>query len=61
MATGQSHDVVQFSKTEFDSFASVLAHASQLGQDVVISSGTEALTLKNTKLAALDSHDFHFA
>ena len=60
-AVGRRHDVVEFSKSEFDSFASVLSHASQVGQDVVISAGTDTLTLKNTKLGALDSHDFHFA
>ena len=60
-AIGRRHDVVEFSKTEFDSLASVLSHASQVGQDVVISAGSDTLTLKNTKLGALDSHDFHFA
>jgi hypothetical protein len=62
IAGGRGHDVVQFSKSVFDSFASVLAHATQVGQDVVISSGVnDSLTLKNTKLGALNSHDFHFA
>ena len=56
-----AHDTIQFSKTVFDSFASVLSHASQVGQDVVISTGSDTLTLKNTKLSALNSHDFHFA
>jgi Bacterial Ig-like domain/Bacterial Ig domain len=61
-ATGRSHDVVQFSKSVFDSFADVLAHATQSGQNVVIADGTgDSLTLKNVKLAALDKHDFHFA
>jgi hypothetical protein len=60
-AFGRGHDVVEFSKSDFDSFASVLSHASQVGRDVVISTGSDALTLKNTKLGALDSHDFHFA
>jgi hypothetical protein len=61
-ATGRSHDVVQFSKNVFDSFADVLAHATQSGQNVVIADGTgDSLTLKNVKLAALDKHDFHFA
>ncbi|HMM88329.1 Ig-like domain-containing protein [Bradyrhizobium sp.] len=60
-AVGRRHDVVEFSKSEFDSFASVLSHASQVGQDVVISAGSDSLTLKNTKLSTLDSHDFHFA
>jgi hypothetical protein len=60
-AIGRIHDVVQFSKSVFDNFASVLDHASQVGRDVVITAGTDTLTLKNTKVNALDSHDFHFA
>ena len=61
-ASGRSHDVVQFSKSVFDSFASVLAHATQVGQDVVISAdASDSVTLKNTKLSSLDSHDFHFS
>src|SRR5262249_46663544 len=59
-ATGSGHDTVQFSKSVFDSFASVLSHASQVGQDVVISSGSETLKILNTKLSALNSQDFHF-
>lgn len=60
-ASGSGHDTVQFSKSVFDSFASVLSHASQVGQDVVIASGNETLKLLNTKLSALNSQDFHFA
>jgi Ca2+-binding RTX toxin-like protein len=60
-ASGNGHDTIQFSKTVFDSFASVLSHASQAGQDVVISTGSDTLTLKNTQLGTLNSHDFHFA
>jgi hypothetical protein len=61
-ARGQTHDVIQFSKSVFDNFASVLAHATQAGQDVVISAdASDSVTLKNTKLSALNSHDFHFA
>lgn len=60
-ATGWHHDTIQFSSSVFDSFASVLAHASQVGQDVVIAQGADTLTLKNVKLSSLDSHDFHFA
>jgi len=61
VACGRGHDTIQFSKTVFDSFASVLSQASQVGHDVVISAGDDTLTLKNTKLQALNSHDFHFA
>jgi Ca2+-binding RTX toxin-like protein len=58
---GPKHDVVQFSKSVFDSFADVLAHATQHGQDVVIATGADSLTLKNIKIGALDKSDFHFA
>jgi hypothetical protein len=58
----RGHDVVEFSKSVFDDFASVLAHASQQGQDVVIDAGAgNSLTLKHTKIAALDKMDFHFS
>jgi hypothetical protein len=59
--SGPGQDTIQFSKSVFDSFASVLAHASQVGHDVVIASGNDTLKLLNTKLGALSSHDFHFA
>jgi len=56
------HDVIQFSKSVFDSFADVLSHATQSGQNVVITDHAgDSLTLNNVKLAALDKHDFHFA
>jgi len=57
---GPGQDTIQFSKSVFDNFASVLSHASQVGQDVVISSGSDTLTMKNTKIGTLTSHDFHF-
>ncbi len=61
-ASGPEHDVVQFSKSVFDNFADVLAHATQSGHNVVIAdTAGDSLTLKNVKLGALDKHDFHFA
>jgi Ca2+-binding RTX toxin-like protein len=60
--SGSGHDVIQFSKSVFDSFADVLSHATQSGQNVVITDHAgDTLTLNNVKLAALDRHDFHFA
>ncbi|UTD27968.1 hypothetical protein DB459_14680 [Bradyrhizobium sp. WD16] len=59
-AGGGGHDTIQFSATVFDSFASVLSHASQVGHDIVIATGSDTLTLKNTNLASLNQHDFHF-
>ncbi|MFG3595137.1 Ig-like domain-containing protein [Bradyrhizobium sp. RDI18] len=61
VASGTVQDTIQFSKNVFDNFASVLSHASQVGQDIVISTGSDTLTLKNTKLSALSGQDFHFA
>ncbi|MCK1665208.1 Ig-like domain-containing protein [Bradyrhizobium sp. 153] len=58
---GPAHDTIEFSKGVFDSFASVLSHAAQSGHDVVIATGNDTLTLKNTQLDKLNSHDFHFA
>ena len=43
IAGGRGHDVIQFSTSVFNSFASVLAHASQIGQDVVISADAHEL------------------
>ncbi|MBR0926705.1 right-handed parallel beta-helix repeat-containing protein [Bradyrhizobium diazoefficiens] len=60
-ARGPSHDTIEFSKSVFDSFASVLSHAAQSGHDVVIATGSDTLTLKNAQLDKLNSHDFHFA
>ncbi|WP_156952374.1 Ig-like domain-containing protein [Bradyrhizobium sp. WSM1743] len=60
-ARGRVHDTIEFSKSVFDSFASVLSHAAQSGHDVVIATGSDTLTLKNTQLDKLNSHDFHFA
>ncbi|WP_249141328.1 Ig-like domain-containing protein [Bradyrhizobium liaoningense] len=60
-ASGPAHDTIQFSKSVFDSFASVLSHATQSGQDVVIATGGDTLTLKNMKVGSLTSQDFHFA
>jgi VCBS repeat-containing protein len=58
---GPAHDTIELSKSVFDSFASVLSHAAQSGHDVVIAAGSDTLTLKNTQLDKLNSHDFHFA
>ena len=60
-AVGGRHDTIQFSKSVFDDFASMQSHASQVGQDVVISTGSNSLTLKNATLSGLDHYDFHFA
>ncbi|MBB4425793.1 hypothetical protein GGD66_004354 [Bradyrhizobium sp. CIR48] len=61
VASGPAHDTIEFSKSVFDSFASVLSHATQSGGDVVIATGDDTLTLKNMKVGSLTSQDFHFA
>jgi Ca2+-binding RTX toxin-like protein len=60
-ARGHAHDTVQFSTSVFKDFASVLDNATQSGHDVVISAGSDTLTLKNTQLDKLKGQDFHFA
>ena len=58
---GRGHDNIQFSNTVFNSFAAVLAHAAQVGTDVVISyDAADSVTLKNVALSNLTQHDFHF-
>jgi Ca2+-binding RTX toxin-like protein len=56
-AVGWRHDTIEFSKSVFSDFVS---HASQAGQDVAVSSGSDSLTLTNAILSDLDHYDFHF-
>jgi hypothetical protein len=59
-ATGTGHDVVAFSQTVFNDFAAVLAHATQVGADVVIAAdAANTVTLKNVAIANLQSNDVH--
>jgi hypothetical protein len=58
-AASESQDGLHFSKCALDSFADVLAHATQSGHDVVMP--PDAGALNHVKLAALDKIDFHFA
>jgi Ca2+-binding RTX toxin-like protein len=55
------HDIIQFSQTDFNSFAAVLAHAAQVGSNVVINAdANDTITLNNVQLNKLTSADFHF-
>ena len=59
-ASGWSHDVLQFSPNIFSDFASVLAHAAQVGSDVVITAdAVDSVTLKNVNLVSLQKTDIH--
>ncbi|MDF0585064.1 calcium-binding protein, partial [Bradyrhizobium yuanmingense] len=59
--SGADHDMVRFDRTMFADFASVIAAASQVGSDVVISLGNgDSLTLQNVDLAALTADNFEF-
>ncbi|MFC3321337.1 hypothetical protein [Mesorhizobium cantuariense] len=56
-----SPDIIQFANTVFDDFASVLAVATQVGADTVIThDSSNVLTLKNVALANLHQDDFQF-
>jgi Ca2+-binding RTX toxin-like protein len=60
-ASGANHDTIEFSKSTFADFDSMLANAQQVGHDVVITSGTDSLTLKHTNVSSLSAQDFQFA
>ncbi|CDX41450.1 Rhizobiocin RzcA (fragment) [Mesorhizobium plurifarium] len=56
-----SQDVIQFDNDVFADFASVLAAATQVGADTVIThDANNVLTLKNVALANLHQDDFQF-
>jgi len=59
-AGAASDDVIQFGNDVFADFASVLAAATQVGADTVITHGGNTLTLKNVALANLHQDDFQF-
>jgi hypothetical protein len=58
---GAAHDVIEVSNSVFNDFAVVLAHATQVAADVVITADAQnSITLKNVTLANLQSDHFHF-
>ncbi|PBC18633.1 hypothetical protein CK226_33720, partial [Mesorhizobium sp. WSM4311] len=60
-AGAASDDIIQFGNDVFADFASVLAAASQVGADTVITHDAgNTLTLKNVALANLHQDDFQF-
>jgi hypothetical protein len=62
IATGATHDVLQFDHTIFASYAQVMAAAIQSGSDVIIAKdANDTVTLKNTSLANLQSADIRIA
>jgi hypothetical protein len=53
-------DTIQLDQSAFTNFASVLSHATQVGGDVVIAQDAHnTLTLNDTTLSQLASHNFH--
>ena len=55
-----AHDSLQLSHTVLQSFADAMNHATQAGADVVITAGTETITLSNINKTSLSAGDFHF-
>lgn len=53
-------DAIAFQSSQFANFAAVQAAASQVGANVVITSGSDVYTLQNVTLASLSSGDFLF-
>jgi hypothetical protein len=61
-ATGSAHDIINFhGSAVLNSFANVLADTTQTATGVVISDGTNTLTLNNVTKTALTAADFSFA
>ena len=59
--SGSEHDVIRFDRALFPDFASVVAAATQVGNDVVIALGNgDNLTLQNVKLSDLTADNFEF-
>jgi hypothetical protein len=59
-ASGWNHDILQFSHNTFSNFAAVLAHATQIGSDVVITAdAADTITLTNVHLSSLQKNDIH--
>jgi hypothetical protein len=55
-----SNDVIQLSQNAFASFSEVLAHAAQVGSDVMINlDASNSVTLHNTVLNQLTTNNFH--
>jgi serralysin len=59
-ATGTAHDLIKFSGTGLNS-GNVLAQTTQVGTGVVISDGSNTLTLNNVSKTSLTAADFSFA
>ncbi|KQY35235.1 hypothetical protein ASD38_01280 [Caulobacter sp. Root487D2Y] len=58
---GADHDLIGFSKSVFTSYGDVMAHAQQVGLDVVITVDDHtSLTLHHTLIGSLVSDDFLF-
>jgi Ca2+-binding RTX toxin-like protein len=58
---GAHHDIIQFSQADFNSFAAVLAHATQVGSNTVIAyDANDTVTLHNVQINKLTQADFHF-
>ncbi|MFO1059519.1 MAG: Ig-like domain-containing protein [Dongiaceae bacterium] len=59
-ASGPQHDVLQIDHGIFANYATLMANAAQVGADVVITAGSDSITLKNVAKANLGAADFHF-
>ena len=60
-ASGLQHDVLQFRHDTFADFATVLAHATQVVPDAVITAdGTSSVTLQGIHLSSLQKSILHF-
>jgi Ca2+-binding RTX toxin-like protein len=55
------NDVIQFKESIYDDFADVMAHAQQVGNDVIIAyNENNSITLQNVNIGDLNANDFTF-
>ncbi|HEX8026914.1 MAG TPA: hypothetical protein VF491_00555, partial [Vicinamibacterales bacterium] len=59
--TVSGHDYIRFDDAQFANYADVMAHASQVGSDVVIALDADhSVTLQTMTLSKLVAADFQF-
>lgn len=57
---GADHDIIEFSAALFTNYAAVQAAMSQVGDHVVITSGSDSITINNLAASSLIADDFNF-
>ena len=57
---GAEKDLIAFGRDTFTSYEDVMSHAQQVGGDIVITAGSNTVTIEHTALATLTQDHFYF-